>query len=434
MSLTVTLISIFLIGIFLIALEEKIRVNKSATALLMCVAMWVVIALSGLPVGAEVIAEQLGEVSETLFFVMGALIIIELIDIHGGFRVVQDSITTKSQRKLLWVISLLSFFLSAILDNIATAVIMIALLNKFISERNLRWIYACMIIISANAGGAFSPVGDVTTILLWTGGNVTPWHQISHLILPSIVFMIVPLTIATLAYFKKGAQIPPIDQDRFAKIEQLTAVPTIHSKVMLVMGVSTMALLPFFQEWSALPPFMRILLGLAMMWVYTDILYGSKKNVGLPEDKVFKVGKVLTRIDMSTILFFLGILMSVGAMKVSGVLVEVGVGLEKSFNEPLLTSFVIGAMSSFVDNVALVAATQGMYPLAEVGTYMVNSEFWTFLAYCAVTGGSLLIIGSATGVTVMGVEKITFGYYLKRFSLLAILGYIAGAAVFLLLK
>lgn len=427
MTLTILLIAIFLLGIAMVALEEKIGVNKAATALLMSVVMWVTIALFGVPVGAEIVAEQLGEVSETLFFVMGALAIVELVDVHGGFAVVRRSITTLNQRKLLWIISILTFLLSAILDNIATAVIMLALSRKFIPEQKLRWIFAGMIIIAANAGGSFSPVGDVTTILLWTGGNVTPGHQISNLILPAVVCMIVPLTIASLAYIKKGATLPKIEE----KAEIKTTIAPIHSIIILALGVSTMALVPFFQSWSTLPPFLRILLGLAMMWIYTDLLYNGKHNKVLPEENKHHVGAILSRIDMSTIMFFLGVLMSVGAMKVAGSLEIVGSGLEDAVGEPLLISFIIGVMSSFVDNVALVAATQGMYPIAEAGTYMMNSEFWTFLAYCAVTGGSLLIIGSATGVTVMGVEKLTFGYYLKRFSLLAVAGYIAGALVFL---
>ncbi len=419
----------------MVAFEEQIGINKSATALFMSVAMWVTIALNGTPVGAEVVAEQLGEVSETLFFVMGALVIVELIDLHGGFKVISGSIHTRSKRKLLWIIAILTFLLSAILDNIATAVIMLALSRKFVFDQRSRWIYSGMIILAANAGGSFSPVGDVTTILLWTGGNLTPGHQIASVFPAALTFMLVPLLIVNFCYFKKGELLEAAPNGGIeTSIESHgTVVSKFHSTMLLILGISTMALVPFFQNWSTLPPFMRILLGLSIMWIYTDLMYRSKSLGALPSGSKYRVGSVLSRIDMSTILFFLGVLMSVGAMKVAGSLVEIGEGLESAVGgHPLVISFVIGVMSSFVDNVALVAATQGMYPLAEVGTYVVNSEFWTFLAYCAVTGGSLLIIGSATGVTVMGVEKLTFGYYLKRFSLLALLGYIAGAAVFIL--
>ncbi len=431
MSLTVILVAIFLLGIAMVAFEEKIGVNKSATALLMSVVMWVIVSVFG-EVGAGVVAEQLGDVSETLFFVMGTLLIVEIIDVHGGFRVISQAIKTRNKRKFLWVVCLITFFLSAIIDNIATAVIMIALLRKFIDSQELRWIYAGTIVIAANAGGSFSPVGDVTTILLWTGGNISPAHQISMLILPAIACMVVPLMLVSAFYLKKGDTFEVAAKQGHNNLEMTSAnVSNASSIILLVLGVLTMVMVPFFQSWTSLPPFMRVLLGLSFMWIYTDLMYrriGSKT----PASAQFNVTKVISRIDMSTIFFFLGILMSVGAMKVAGTLNVVGEGLENTFGNPLVVSAAIGVMSSFVDNVALVAATQGMYPVAEAGTYMMNSEFWTFLAYCAVTGGSLLIIGSATGVTVMGMEKLTFGYYLKRFSLLAVIGYVCGAALFLL--
>ncbi len=435
MSLTILLIVIFLLGIACVAFEEQIGINKSATALLMSVLMWVVIAVNGVPVGAEIVAEQLGDVSETLFFVLGALVIVELVDVHGGFDVITNSIKTLNKRKFLWIIVILTFLLSAILDNIATAVIMVALVRKFVFDQKTRWTYAGVIILAANGGGAFSPVGDVTTILLWTGGNLTPGHQIANVLPAALTFVVVPTLIVHFAYFKRGEMLEPSPVNTPAEeIEKSKpAVTKTQSAILLTLGVSTMALVPFFQSWSTLPPFMRILLGLSLMWIYTDIIYrrGTLKNT--PSGSQHKVSKVLSHIDMSTILFFLGVLMSVAAMKVAGTLVTVGEGLQSMTDDPSVISFVIGIMSSFVDNVALVAATQGMYPIADAGDYMVNSEFWTFLAYCAVTGGSLLIIGSATGVTVMGVEKLTFGYYLKKFTLLALIGYIAGAVVFILL-
>lgn len=423
----IVLIAIFLLGILIIALEDKIGVNKTATALMMAVISWVIVSLYGSMADIKIpFIEQLGETSETLFFVLGALAIIELVDTHGGFLIITKSITTTKKRKLLWIISLMTFLLSAMLDNIATAVIMIALLRKYIPHKPERLIYSCMVIIAANAGGSFSPIGDVTTILLWTKGNVTPYHQISTLILPALVCMIVPLIIAT-KFFKKGADWGPnlpihaqnqkINKDKWARM------------IMLFLAISTMLSVPVFSEWSNLPPFMRIMMGLALLWIYCDIMFRQGKD-----SSHMSVADVLKRLDIATILFFLGILMTIGAMNTAGILTQMGGFFEANIPSPLAISFIIGVMSSFVDNVALVAATQGMYPITEMGTYMVNSEFWTFLAYCAVTGGSLLIIGSATGVTVMGMEKISFIYYLKRFSLLALLGYVAGAATFLLIN
>lgn len=424
------MIGIFLLGIVLIAMEDKMGVNKAAVALMMSVLLWVAASLMGVEfVGQNSFAEQLGDVSETLFFVMGALVIVDLVDTHGGFRVITSAIKTTNKRKLLVIVSILTFFISALLDNIATAVIMIALLRKFIPHQKERWIYASMVIIAANAGGSFSPVGDVTTILLWTGGNLEAMHQIGTLFLPAFACMVVPLFIVS-RFFKKEATLGEVMaiQVENARLPQVNKRSRI---IILVLGVSTMASVPIFQEWSGLPPFMRVMAGVSLLWIYTDLMYGKSS---MAQSSKLRVTDILSRIDMSTIMFFLGILMSVSALKVSGQLTIVGTALEDTISSPILISFVIGIMSSFVDNVALVAATQGMYPIAEAGVYMANSEFWTFLAYCAVTGGSLLIIGSATGVTVMGMEKISFMYYLKRFSLIALAGYLAGAGVYLLLN
>lgn len=427
--LFILMIGIFLLGIALVAMEDKIGVNKAAIALVMSVVLWVITSYTGVDfTGDNSFIEQLGDVSQTLFFVMGALVIVELVDTHGGFRVITSAIHTTDKRRLLVIVSLLTFFISALLDNIATAVIMIALLRKFIPHKKERWIYGSMVIIAANAGGSFSPVGDVTTILLWTGGNLHAMHQIGTLFLPALTCMLVPMFIVR-RFFKKGStlgEVMPIHVEN-ARLPEVNKRSRI---IILILGVSTMASVPIFQEWSGLPPFMRVMLGMAVLWIYTDLMYGKSS---MADSSKLRVTDILSRIDMSTIMFFLGILMSVSALKVSGQLTIVGVALEDSISSPLVISFVIGVMSSFVDNVALVAATQGMYPLAETGTYMMNSEFWTFLAYCAVTGGSLLIIGSATGVTVMGMEKISFMYYFKRFSLIALAGYVAGACVYLLM-
>lgn len=424
------LISTFLVGIALVALEDRIGVNKAASALLMSVVLWVIVALSGTVPDIKVpFTEHLGDVAETLFFVMGSMVIVELVDTHGGFRVITNRITTTDKRKLLWIVSLITFFLSAVLDNLATGIVMIALLRKLISHRRERWIYSCMIIIAANAGGSWSPIGDVTTILLWTGGNLTPLHQIGHLFLPAVVSMLVPLFIVT-RFFKRGAQCgePPIRREN-ARLPEISRKSRI---VILVLGLGTMALVPLFNEWTTLPPFMFLMCGVPILWIYTDLMYGKMEKVS--EHEKLRVTQILSRIDMSTILFFLGILMSVAALDTSGQLGKVSDFMSAHIDSPLSISLVIGLMSSFVDNVALVAATMSMYHIDPSSVdFMVNGEFWTFLAYCAVTGGSILIIGSATGVTVMGMEKISFMYYLKRFTLIALAGYAAGALTYILL-
>lgn len=427
----IAMILLFLAGIILIAMEDRIGVNKSAIALAMSIVLWIMASFAGVDVfGGNGFTEQLGDVSETLFFVMGALIIVELVDTHGGFRVITRFIETTNKRKLLIIVSFLTFIISAMLDNIATAVIMVALLRKFIVHRRERWIFASMVIIAANSGGSFSPVGDVTTILLWTGGNLTPVHQIGELFVPALVSMLVPLWIVS-RFFKKDAtlgEIMPVHIEN-ARLPEIGRKSRI---IILVLGVGTMVMVPFFQQATNLPPFMGVMLGVSALWCFTDLMYGKLDT--MREGEKLRVTTIMSRIDMSTIMFFLGVLMSVAALKVSGQLLIVGDFLQSTLKEPLLISFIIGIMSSFVDNVALVAATQGMYPIAEAGTYMVNSEFWTFLAYCAVNGGSILIIGSATGVTVMGMEKVSFMYYLKRFTLVALAGYVAGGIVYLLIS
>lgn len=427
----VLMISIFLVGITMVALEDKIGINKAASALLMSVVLWTVLVISGEGTAAmsDEFVMHLGDVSETLFFVMGSMVIVELIDSHGGFRVITNQIRTTKKRKLLWIVSFLTFFLSAVLDNLATGIVMISLLRKLIPHRNERWIYASMIILAANAGGSWSPIGDVTTILLWTKGNLLPAHQIGTLFIPALVSMLVPLILVT-RFFKKGA-----DWGSYPIIAENASMPEINKKsryIIVILGIGTMVMVPVFNELIYAPPFMTVMLGVSILWAYTDLMYGRMDDVS-EEDKM-RLGDVLSRIDMPTILFFLGILMSVAALDTSGQLTTVSNFLSAQISSPLAISFVIGVMSSFVDNVALVAATMGMYPVDPASVfYAVNGEFWTFLAYCAVTGGSLLIIGSATGVTVMGMEKISFVYYLKRFSLVALAGYVAGALTYLAL-
>ncbi len=427
--LAISLLAIFSIGITAIALEDKIGINKAATALLMSIISWILLSLSGdIQDFTTPFVEHLGEITETLFFVLGALTMIELVDNHGGFRFIISIIKTSRKRKLLWILSIMTFILSALLDNIAAGVIVVSIIRKIVPTQEDRLIFACMTIIAANAGGSFSPIGDVTTILLWTGGNITPLHQISHLLLPALTSMAVPLALVSLRFGRHDKWVIVADP---ALSKKATTEVSLKIRVtMISWAIITMITVPVFQQWTSLPPFMHVFAGLATLWIYTDIMHRQHPEIG----KKMNMCDALSRADLGTILFFFGILMSVAALNTAGVLGNIGTELESLIDNPLGISFVIGAMSSLVDNIALVAATQGMYPIEAAGTYMVDSPFWTFLSYCAVTGGSLLIIGSATGVTIMGMEKIKFGYYLKKFSLYALLGYAAGAGVFLLLN
>lgn len=460
---------LFLLGIIGIALEDKLKINKAAIALLMCISLWLMLMFDAhnilieranpdfieyikrfnlvkLSPHEQVVRyiathsflPHLGRVSETLFFVMCSMLIVDIIDKHGGFHAMTGHMQTSDKRRLLWYVCLASFFFSALLDNLAASIVIIAILEKLVPDRTDRLKYACMIIISANAGGSWSPIGDVTTLLLWMGGNITAYHQMTHLFLPALVNMLVPLTIASFWLFKKGRKLrvePLREENAF-----LRYIPARSRKVIFWIGIFSLASVPVFQASTNLPPFMCVLLGLVFLWFYTDIMYRKLENI--KAHGRMRITKLMHNVDLSTIFFFLGILMSVAALETGGQLGLFSGFLDKNLHQPYLISFIIGVMSSFTDNVALVAATMGMYPVLEISeavtpymrNFLSDSGFWTFLAYSAVTGGSMLIIGSATGVTVMGLEKISFGYYFKRFSGLAFLGYITGAAVFLLMR
>lgn len=459
---------IFVLGIIGIALEDKIKVNKAAIALFMAISMWMVLMLdaydilvvhanplfqafldenpemAGMPlkevfvkfITDRYIVYHLGNVSETLFFIMCSLLVVDIVDKHGGFRAMTRYIRTSNKRRLLWYISFSAFFLSALLDNLAAAIVLLAVLRKLVPDRQDRLKYACMIIIAANAGGSWSPIGDVTTILLWVGKNITVFHQVSHLFIPALVNMLVPLTIAHFWLFKKGSTLRE-DPEKDQPDEFINIIPLHARRSIFVIGILTLALVPVFQVLTGLPPFMGVLLGLVILWFYTDIMYS---RIHVRESRKLRISQLLPNVDLSTIFFFLGILMAVGALETSGHLGLVSNFLDNNLHQPYLISFIIGILSSCVDNVALVAATMGMYPIVEMAPglseyaqyFVTDGGFWTFLAYCGVTGGSILIIGSATGVTVMGLEKISFMYYLKRFTGLALIGYLSGAATFML--
>lgn len=427
-------ISIFVAGVMFIALEDVFKINKTVVALLMAVLLWSLL-YAFAPEGTDldlIFSEELGDTSKTLFLVLGALALIDLTDKHGGFNIISEAIKVNNKRKMLWIIGLMTFFFSAILDNIATAVIIIALLRKFIPDREQRIPFSCMTVIAANAGGSFSPIGDVTTLLLWQKGNISALHQITSLFLPSLACLVVPLGIATF-FFRKDEKLPEFNEEVSKQIaSQFPIVGKLTQMFVFIVAVGTMIAVPLLQSPTTLPSFMIIMVGICILWIFTDLMYRYRESHQIIGVKI-SMTDVLQKVDIATILFFLGILMSVGALKESGQLVILGDLLREHISKPLGISFVIGMLSSLVDNVALVAATQGMYPLAATGAFVPDSPFWTFLAYCGVTGGSIFIIGSATGVSIMGLEKISFMYYLKRFTVLALIGYFAGAGVFLLL-
>lgn len=424
------IVTVFILGYLCIALESLLKVNKAAPALLMCVFCWVLYTLGAAAPDTDVsghLLHHLGETCEILFFLMGAMTIVEIIDANGGFNFVQDALQTTSKRKLLWRIMFMTFILSAVLDNLTTSIVMVMVLRKLVSDHKDRMIYASVIILAANAGGAFSPIGDVTTIMLWIKGMITTGGVIKEVLLPSIVAAVVPAFI--LQYSLKGT-LPKVeaaqmaDSLHFSKAERNT---------LFFLGVGGLIFVPIFRLLTGLPPFMGILLVLGLLWATTEIFYRSKHDI--EEGTQQRVTQLLSRIDMSTILFFLGILLAVATLQEIGVLSAFGQWLNEASGENhYVVTGVIGVVSSIVDNVPLVAGCMNMYEIIPGSDFAVDGIFWQLLAYCAGVGGSMLIIGSAAGVVVMGLEKITFGWYLKRITWVAFVGYLAGMGVYWLEK
>ncbi len=437
--MVVALVTIFIVGYFFIAMEHPFKINKTATALALGTILWSVFGFFNEVFDptmsidmwhdflSESLIDNLGETAEIVFFLLGAMTIVTLIEDYQGFRVITDKITTTNKKKLLWILSILTFFLSALLDNMTTAIVMVALLRKLIADKRERWLYAGMVILAANAGGAWSPIGDVTTIMLWIGGQVTTVNIIVKTIIASLVCMVVPVLIigATL----KG------DIERPESSGSGVEVPAHLRRLILFMGIGALVFVPIFKTITHLPPYLGMLFGLAILWTTTEIISRKYEKEG---HKLPTAVSTLEHIDTPTILFFLGILMAVSCLKVAGILGSLAMGLDsmrgiEAGGETVgffLIDIIIGILSSIVDNVPLVAAVQGMYPMSPEG-FIANHPFWEFLAYCAGTGGSLLIIGSAAGVAVMGMEKIDFIWYLKKISWLALVGYLAGAVVFI---
>lgn len=439
-TLTILIVVAFVLGYACIATESLLKVNKAAIALLMFVACWTLYMfdpmqyltaihgytgdLSGMAAAVtSIIQEHLGDTSTTLFFLMGAMTIVEVVDQNGGFNWVRKVMKTKSKRALLWRIAFLTFILSAILDNLTTSIVMIMILRKLVTERNDRLIYASLVIIAANSGGAFSPIGDVTTIMLWNKGLITAVGVISEILVPSLVSMVIPAFI--LQYHLKGElQMPEMKESAETAAGDLTER---QRKAVFWIGVGGLMFVPVFKSITHLPPFVGILLVLGVLWTTTELFYSHLQHGHDTEGTQKRVTNLLSRVDMSTILFFLGILMAVSCLAEVGVLTAMGDGLNTIFegNHYLVTG-IIGVLSSIVDNVPLVAGCMGMYPVAAAGDMAVDGIFWQLLAYCAGVGGSMLIIGSAAGVVVMGLEKITFGWYMKRITWIAFVGYLAG--------
>ena len=433
-TLTICIVTVFCVGYLCIALESLTRVNKAAIALLMCVGCWTLlmvgpeayypeVAADGVIHHiSEVIEHHLGDAAGTLFFLMGAMTIVEIVDSNGGFNFVRERVKTRSKRKLMWRVALMTFFLSAILDNLTTSIVMIMVLRKLVQSRGDRLIYAGLIVISANSGGAFSPIGDVTTIMLWIKGVITTQGVITEIFVPSLVSMLVPALILQYQLkgkFDKSLNLPKADVSQFTQTQR---------NVIFWLGVGGLCFVPVFKTLTHLPPFMGILLVLGVLWTVTEIFHYHTDE----DDTMAKrVTDLLSRIDLSTIMFFLGILMAVAVLQETGVLTMLGGVLDETFdgNHYLVTG-IIGVLSSIVDNVPLVAGCMGMYPVAAAGDMAVDGIFWQLLAYCAGVGGSMLIIGSAAGVVVMGLENVTFGWYLKKMTWVAFTGYLAGMLVY----
>lgn len=455
---------VFVIGYILIAMEHKIGINKAATALILGMTLWVLYMFSGdsiisvvnaesfrhflagnsdvanMPLAKQCtkfvsdfqIVESLGEHVQIVLYLIGAMAIVELIDVHGGFMCVTERISTRSKRNLLWILSFITFFMSSILDNLTTAIVMTMLLRKMVSDRHERWIFAGMIIIAANSGGAWTPTGDVTTIMLWINENVTTSALITKLFLPSLLSMLVPLAIISLMLGKGDVNYSTDRQESaiFAYVSNKERV------AIFCIGVSALISIPIFKAITHLPPFMGVLLVLGIIWVYMEIMYNRKPDI--PISRQYRLTAIFSRIDLGTILFFMGILMAVSALQSAGILKEVSTYLDEEVHNVYVINTIVGILSSIIDNVPLVAGAMGMYPmptheavaLSGEAAYMANfvqdGIFWQLLAYCAGVGGSILIIGSAAGVVVMGLEKITFAWYCKHISLLALLGYFSG--------
>lgn len=430
----IAILVVFVLGYVCIALEHTFKIDKAAIALLTGTICWALFITGGSDLilsggGQEAtefinegLKEHLADIAEILFFLLGAMSIVELIDAHEGFTVITDRIKTTNRVKLVWILSLLTFFLSAALDNLTTAIVMAALLRKLMADRQDLWLFAGILIIAANAGGAWSPIGDVTTIMLWIGGQVTAMNIITETFLPSLVCLLVPLIIIS---FRMKGDITNLEKDLHSNELEISRSDKL---TVFVVGIACLLFVPVFKTVTHLPPFMGILFGLGIIWSLTELMHRNKDN---DDKKSLTIAGVIRKIDTPSILFFLGILIAVGSLQSAGHLTDMAVYLDENLNNVYAVNASIGVLSSIVDNVPLVAGAIGMYPLE---VYPQDNMFWELLAYCAGTGGSILIIGSAAGVAIMGILKIDFMWYVKNISLLALAGYVAGILTYMVLN
>jgi Na+/H+ antiporter NhaD/arsenite permease-like protein len=416
------IVALFALGYVAIVFEHALTVNKSASALLTGVACWTAYVLgSDAPTVTAELHHQVAELSGILFFLLGAMTVVELIDAHDGFQLITSRIKTLDRRRLLVTVSVLAFVLSSVLDNLTTSIVMMTLVRKLVRDDDDRMRYGGIVIIAANAGGAWSPIGDVTTTMLWIGGQISSIHIVKQLVLPSIVSVVVP--VLWIGARMTGRVTRP------GLPEEPPGEPSTprDRKIVLFTGLGVLLFVPVFKSASHLPPFMGILFGLGILWVVTELLHKAKND----EHKgALTVAGALQRVDTPSILFFLGILLAIGALASIGALRSLGDHMDRTLGNIDVITVAIGLASAVIDNVPLVGGAQGMYPLA---TFPIDHDFWTFLAYCAGTGGSILIIGSAAGIAIMGIQRITFGWYVRNFSIPAVLGYASGALVYLAL-
>lgn len=423
--MSIAILIVFVLGYIAIAFESVIRLNKAAIALISGVLCWTILFVNSpqTEIANTALEEHLATIAGILFFLLGAMTIVELIDAHDGFEVITGRIQTTDKRKLLWIVCILTFFLSALLDNLTTAIVMVTLIRKLLKDKETRLWFCGMVVIAANAGGAWSPIGDVTTTMLWIGGQISSWQVIIHVFIPAVTAILVPLLIAGR---KMKGQLE--FQTEGEGVASKPDTPIRERNIVFYSGLSILLLVPVFKTLTHLPPYMGMLLGLGLIWVITEIIHSGKDE----QDKNFhSVLYAIRKADTPSILFFLGILLSVAALEASGVLGSMATQLDKTFNSSTLIVSLIGLLSAIVDNVPLVAASMGMYSMDQ---YATDHFFWHFLAYCTGVGGSILIIGSAAGIAAMGIEKIEFFWYLKKIGWLALVGYISGILVFLLLQ
>lgn len=423
--MSIAILIVFVLGYIAIAFEGVIGLNKAAVALISGVLCWTILFTNSpqTEIANTALEEHLATIAGILFFLLGAMTIVELIDAHDGFEVITGRIQTTDKRKLLWIVCILTFFLSALLDNLTTAIVMVTLIRKLLKDKETRLWFCGMVVIAANAGGAWSPIGDVTTTMLWIGGQISSWQVIIHVFLPAVTAILVPLLIAGR---KMKGQLE--FQTEGEGVASKPDTPIRERNIVFYSGLSILLFVPVFKTLTHLPPYMGMLLGLGLIWVITEIIHSGKDE----QDKNFhSVLYAIRKADTPSILFFLGILLSVAALEASGVLGSMATQLDKTFNSSTLIVSLIGLLSAIVDNVPLVAASMGMYSMDQ---YPTDHFFWHFLAYCTGVGGSILIIGSAAGIAAMGIEKIEFFWYLKKIGWLALVGYLSGILVFLLLQ